>query len=237
MGSAYGAYLCRSRPLRPLPGRLSTSPSAPMRTPRPLLLPLLLVFLLPFAACGGEEEPDEAYVVEEEPAVGEGYEGEDTIVYLAEDEGLTSWRTLVKQADLEEPLNAEGPFTVFIPSDEAFQQLPEGMFEELLETGNQDRLREILRYHTLPRLIRSEDLAGSMTVGTVQGPPLTIDATGETVTLTDGLGNTAAVVTVDIEADNGIIHVIDSVLFPGEGEGQDDPDFENTEPEVDVEIE
>ena len=123
-----------------------------------------------------------------------------------------SFETLVaavQAAGLEETLRGEGPFTVFAPTDEAFAALPEGTVESLLEEENRDQLVSILTYHVIPGAVMSSDIAGqTLSVDTVQGSALAIDAT-------DGVRvGEAMVVTADIEASNGVIHVIDTVLIP-----------------------
>ena len=123
-----------------------------------------------------------------------------------------SFETLVaavKAADLVDTLKGEGPFTVFAPTDAAFAKLPEGTVEGLLEPENKDRLVAVLTYHVVPGKVMSSDIAGKqLEAETVEGSAVSIDAT-EGVTI-DG----ATVTTADIEASNGVIHVIDSVILP-----------------------
>jgi uncharacterized surface protein with fasciclin (FAS1) repeats len=115
----------------------------------------------------------------------------------------------VQAAGLEETLRGEGPFTVFAPTDEAFAALPEGTVESLLEEENRDQLVAILTYHVIPGAVMSSDIAGQeLSVETVNGQEVEIDAT-DGVTI-DG----ATVVEADIEASNGVIHVIDQVIMP-----------------------
>lgn len=115
----------------------------------------------------------------------------------------------VKAAGLVDTLKGEGPFTVFAPSDEAFAKLPDGTVESLLEPENKDDLVAVLTYHVVPGKVMSGDIAGKkMMVETVQGGELDVDATDGV--MVDG----ANVVTADIEADNGVIHVIDTVVMP-----------------------
>ena len=114
-------------------------------------------------------------------------------------------------AGLEETLRSPGPFTVFAPTDDAFAALPEGTVEDLLMPENQDQLVAILTYHVVPGTVMAADAAGSVVeLETAQGDFLTVDGTGDGVTV-----NGANVVTADIEADNGVIHVIDAVIIPG----------------------
>ncbi|WP_050931561.1 fasciclin domain-containing protein [Aestuariivita boseongensis] len=122
-----------------------------------------------------------------------------------------SFETLVAAvtaADLVDTLKGEGPFTVFAPTDEAFAALPEGTVESLLLPENKDQLVAILTYHVVPGKVMSTDLSDDMTATTVQGGTVTID-------LDNGvMVNDANVVSADIEADNGVIHVIDKVILP-----------------------
>ena len=121
--------------------------------------------------------------------------------------------TAVQAAGLGETLAGEGPFTVFAPTDEAFAKLPPETLQTLLEPANKDQLTAILTYHVVPAKVMAADVqAGEVT--TVNGDPFTVAAEDAGVQITDGQGNTATVTTADIEASNGVIHVIDSVLHP-----------------------
>lgn len=116
----------------------------------------------------------------------------------------------VQAAELVEVLQGEGPFTVFAPTDEAFAALPEGTVEGLLEPANKDQLVAVLTYHVVPGLVMAKDAAGNtVELETVQGEMLTVDGTGDGVTV-----NGANVVSADVTADNGVIHVIDAVVLP-----------------------
>lgn len=116
----------------------------------------------------------------------------------------------LKAAGLVETLKGPGPFTVFAPTDEAFKKLPAGTLEDLLKPENKQKLVEVLTYHVVPSKIMSADLAGKKTdVSTVQGSTLTVDASGGGVIV-----NNAKVVSADVAADNGVIHVIDTVVLP-----------------------
>lgn len=115
----------------------------------------------------------------------------------------------VKAADLVDTLKGEGPFTVFAPTDEAFAKLPEGTVEDLLKPENKDQLVAVLTYHVVPGKVMSGDISNGMTPETVNGETLTI-MTKDGVKVDE-----AFVVTPDIEAENGVIHVIDKVMLPG----------------------
>lgn len=133
----------------------------------------------------------------------------DTAVAAGQFETLV---TAVQTAGLVETLKGEGPFTVFAPTDEAFAALPEGTVESLLMEENRDQLTAILTYHVVPSEVMSAAAAGeTVELETVQGQPLTVDGTGESVMV-----NNATVVSADVAASNGVIHVIDTVLMPSE---------------------
>lgn len=130
----------------------------------------------------------------------------DTAVSAGDFETLVA---AVKAAGLVETLKGEGPFTVFAPTDEAFAKLPAGTLEDLLKPENKDKLTAILTYHVVPGKVMSGDIAGKkMMVETVEGSKLSVNAT-------DGVKiDDAKVISADIATDNGVIHVIDTVVLP-----------------------
>ena len=117
--------------------------------------------------------------------------------------------TAVKAAGLVKTLKGKGPYTVFAPNDAAFAKLPPGTVESLLK--NKAKLATILKYHVVPGRVKAADVAGkSLKVTTAAGLPVNVDGTfGVRV-------NDAHVIQPDIEASNGVIHVIDTVLLPPE---------------------
>jgi uncharacterized surface protein with fasciclin (FAS1) repeats len=135
---------------------------------------------------------------------------EPTIVEVARSAGgFETLLAAVDAAGLTDTLAGPGPFTVFAPTDAAFAALPAGTVESLLEEENRDQLVSILTYHVVPGAVMSSDIAGQeLAVATVNGQEVAIDAT-DGVTI-DG----ATVVQADIEASNGVIHVIDQVILP-----------------------
>ena len=113
-------------------------------------------------------------------------------------------------ANLIDVLKGNGPFTVFAPSDEAFSKLPGGTVENLLKPENMDQLVAVLTYHVVPGKILSTDIMrGSNSVATVQGSSVTIMKSYDAVKI-----NQATVVMADVEATNGVIHIIDEVILP-----------------------
>jgi uncharacterized surface protein with fasciclin (FAS1) repeats len=137
-----------------------------------------------------------------------------TVVEIAS--GNPEFSTLVsavKAADLAETLSGDGPFTVFAPTDAAFERLPAGTLDSLLEPANKPQLADILTYHVVPATVMAEDVEpGDVT--TVNGATFEVAAEDGGVTITDGQDGEAKVVKTDIVASNGVIHVIDAVLIP-----------------------
>jgi uncharacterized surface protein with fasciclin (FAS1) repeats len=122
-------------------------------------------------------------------------------------ENFTTLVTAVKAADLVETLKSPGPFTVFAPTDAAFAKLPPGTITTLVQ--NIPQLTRILCYHVVPGKLMKADLAKLGSVVSVEGSPIPIDCS-------DGFEvKNATVVIEDIEADNGVIHVIDTVILMG----------------------
>ena len=128
--------------------------------------------------------------------------------------GAGSFGTLVaavQAAGLVDTLKGDGPFTVFAPTDAAFAALPAGTVDELLKPENKDKLTAILTYHVVAGKVMSGDLSDGLSAATVNGANITIGTMGG-VTV-----NGANVTQADIEASNGVIHVIDTVILPPEG--------------------
>ena len=120
-----------------------------------------------------------------------------------------SW-LLCDAAGLVETLSGEGPFTVFAPTDDAFAALPAGTLDSLLLARKQTALTDILLYHVVSGKVMAADVVTLTSVPTVLGKDVT-------VTVKDGkvfLNDTVQVIITDIEASNGVIHVIDAVLLP-----------------------
>lgn len=123
-----------------------------------------------------------------------------------------SFKTLaaaLQAAGLVDTLKGDGPFTVFAPTDEAFAALPEGTVETLLLPENKDKLIAVLTYHVVPGAVTSDQVVGLTSAPTVNGESLEISVKDGAVMV-----DASAVTAVDIAADNGVIHVINSVLLP-----------------------
>lgn len=127
----------------------------------------------------------------------------------------------VKAAGLVDTLEGPGPFTVFAPTNAAFDKLPAGTVESLLKPENLEQLKKVLTYHVVPGRITSSKLAsmikkggGQASLTTVEGETLTAMMDGNNVVLKDAKGDTATVTQTNVMQSNGVIHVIDSVLLP-----------------------
>lgn len=143
------------------------------------------------------------------PALADSH-GSDIVDIAAGNEDFSTLVAAVTAAGLVETLQGDGPFTVFAPTDEAFAALPEGTVEALLD--DIPTLTAILTYHVVPGAVMSTDLAdGCNDATTVNGADVTICVDGGVT-----VGG-ASVIAADIEASNGVIHVIDTVILPPEG--------------------
>src|SRR6056297_406496 len=134
------------------------------------------------------------------------------IVSIAQDtDNLSTLVTAIEAAELVDVLKGDGPFTVFAPTNAAFEALPDGTLESLLMPENRDQLVEILTYHVVPGEVMSGDLSDGMMAETVEGSEVTISL-GDYGARVNGANVEAA----DIEASNGVVHVIDAVILPPE---------------------
>ena len=120
-----------------------------------------------------------------------------------------------------ETLNGEGPFTVFAPTNAAFENLPEGTVESLLKPENKNTLTAVLTYHVVAGQFKAADVVkaikennGKFSITTVQGGTLIASLSDGKVILTDEKGNNSTVVIADVAASNGVIHAIDTVVMP-----------------------
>jgi transforming growth factor-beta-induced protein len=167
------------------------------------IVKLLLVFavmLFAGSACSDDADPTPASTPASKNIV-------DTAV---EDGRFTTLAAALEAADLVGTLNGAGPFTVFAPTDAAFDKLPAGTVEDLLKPENVEQLKSILLYHVVPGKVMADAVVTLTSATTVNGADVTI-------TVTDGkvfLNDTVEVIITDVEASNGVIHVIDTVLLP-----------------------
>lgn len=190
------------------------------------LLSVVLTASMILAACApaapapiAEPLPEPTAVPTEVPAP---VEMPKTIVDIAVEDGrFTTLVAAVQAAGLVETLSGEGPFTVFAPTDDAFAKLPEGTVEALL--ADIPALTDILLYHVVPGKVMAADVVGLESADTVLGKPVSIKVDMGNVYI-----NEAQVIITDIEASNGVIHVIDAVLLPPAEEAMMEKDIVDT---------
>lgn len=149
------------------------------------------------------------------------YPNKDIVDNAAQSKDHTTLVAAVKAAGLVDTLKGDGPFTVFAPTNAAFNKLPAGTVDTLLKPENQEQLKKVLTYHVVPGRVTSKQLEmmikkgnGEAMLTTVEGEKLTAMMDGSNIVLKDAKGQTATVTQADVMQKNGVIHVIDTVLLP-----------------------
>ena len=188
---------------------------------RSLLIAPAVALALGLAACGNSEDSasettsptmsETTTSPTSESTMGEEKDIVDTAVAAGDFETLAKALT---EAGLVETLKGDGPFTVFAPTDEAFDKLPDGTLDTLLKSP-EDKLKPILTYHVVEGKVLAADVAemDGEKVKTVNGAELTVKVDGSDVMLVDAAGGESKVTQTDVMASNGVIHVIDTVLM------------------------
>lgn len=146
----------------------------------------------------------------------------ETIADIAmSNDNFSTLSTAVQAADLGATLKGDGPYTVFAPTNDAFNKLPAGTVDDLVKPENKEKLTSILTYHVVPGEYKAADITkaindnnGNYEITTVEGTKLTASLDGDNVVLTDAAGNKATVTMTDVDASNGVIHAIDTLLMP-----------------------
>ena len=181
------------------------------------------LFGLVAASCGKKENTEVTdQTVIETTATPEAPVTAPNIVEVATGNGnFKTLVTAVTAADLGETLSGEGPYTVFAPTNDAFAKLPAGTVEMLLKPENKEKLKSILTYHVLSGKFDAATVIDAIkknnnkyTVVTVQGAKIDLSLDGDKVVLTDATGAKSTVTMADVEASNGVIHAIDTVIMP-----------------------
>ncbi|WP_234795104.1 fasciclin domain-containing protein [Hymenobacter arizonensis] len=126
----------------------------------------------------------------------------------------TTLVSAVKAAGLVETLKGAGPFTVFAPSNSAFDKLPAGTVNSLVTPEMKPTLTKVLTYHVVPGRLTAANLTSGQVLTTVQGEQLTVVKNGNDVMIRDAKGGTARVTIADVVSSNGVTHVVDTVLMP-----------------------
>jgi uncharacterized surface protein with fasciclin (FAS1) repeats len=171
------------------------------------------VLALGAAACGSDDEGNgsssggAATSQEQTPSTQQN--AQDVVALAQDTPDLSTLVTAVSTAKLGDTLQGDGPFTVFAPTNAAFKELGDEQVQSLLEPENRDQLTKVLTYHVVPGTLTAADLSDGQKLETVAGETLTVKVDGGTVMVDD-----ASVVQPDVEASNGVVHVIDGVLTP-----------------------
>jgi uncharacterized surface protein with fasciclin (FAS1) repeats len=187
---------------------------------RPLALMLVVVVAAMFAvACGDDDATtadngDTTTEVENDEEMTTDEDGQTIVDLAVATDDLSTLVSLVTEADLAETLSGEGPFTVFAPTNAAFEAVPAETLQSLQQEENREQLVGVLTYHVVPGTLRAADLSDGQELTTVNGATLTVSIDGGTVRV-----GGAAVTTADVEASNGVVHIIDAVLLPPAGNG------------------
>ncbi len=143
-----------------------------------------------------------------------GSTGRDLTISAAKSANHTVLFRALRASGLTEQGSGKGPYTVFAPTNDAFGQLPDGALTDLLKPTNKQKLAKLLAYHVVKGSYTADALQDGQKLKTVTGGTLTVSKQGDAVTITDGRGTTATINQADIQATNGVIHSIDTVLMP-----------------------
>ncbi len=146
-----------------------------------------------------------------------GSTGKDLAISAAKSANHTILFRALRLSGLTEQASGKGPYTVFAPTNEAFDKLPAGTVDELMKPEAKSKLVKLLAYHVVKGKFTADQLQDGQKLKTVTGGTLTVSKQGDAVTITDGAGNAATVNQADVEATNGMVHSIDTVLMSAAG--------------------
>jgi uncharacterized surface protein with fasciclin (FAS1) repeats len=176
---------------------------------------LFLGLVLLIASCNSEtkgtqtESAVETTAIGGQSAVQDDESAKDVVKVAASSKDHTTLVAAVKQAELVDALSNAGPFTVFAPTNAAFDKLPKGTVEDLMKPENKEKLQDILQYHVYVGSLKTDLMQDGQTLNQVNGGNITISKRDGKVVI-----NNTATIVASIPASNGIIHVIDAVLVP-----------------------
>ncbi|GAB3782680.1 hypothetical protein GCM10028818_39050 [Spirosoma horti] len=140
--------------------------------------------------------------------------GKDLAISAAKSANHTILFRALRVSGLTEQASGKGPYTVFAPTNEAFEKLPAESVAELWKPEGKPKLIKLLAYHVVKGKFTADQLQDGQKLKTVTGGTLTVGKQGDNITITDGAGSTATINQADVEATNGIVHSIDTVLMP-----------------------
>lgn len=193
----------------------SMNPAAGSRWTRLLTSLCALLVVVFAAACAEETDVDADAALDADTTMTDDMmmtTGQSIVDLVTSDPRFSTLATALDSAGLVTTLQGAGPFTVFAPTNEAFDALPSGTLNTLLAPENRDQLRDILLYHVTEGSVMASQVTGMSNVETLQGGTVPVMTQSGSVMLGD-----ATVVEADVQASNGVVHVIDSVLMPSDG--------------------
>ena len=187
----------------------------------------LAALSLALAGCSGAEESENAGNAAEAGGGNDAAAADQTIA-ASLDQNSRFFQAM-RAAGLDATLAGPGPYTVLVPSDQAFASQPAGSMEELMQPQQRARLTDVLTYHILPGTVLVEDIGkaienanGSAVLATMGGETLNAAREGDRIVLTDAAGGKAAITDGDLRRSNGVVHHIDGLLMPGEPTGDEE---------------
>jgi uncharacterized surface protein with fasciclin (FAS1) repeats len=178
-------------------------------------IPVVATFVFCIYACNATTNEaqttnaDETSIGGGQSAVQDNESAKDVVKVAAGSKDHTTLVAAVKQAELVDALSNAGPFTVFAPTNAAFDKLPAGTVDDLMKAENKEKLQDILQYHVFVGSLKPEYLQDGQTLNQVNGGNITISKKDGKIVI-----NNSATIVASIPASNGIIHVIDGVLLP-----------------------
>jgi uncharacterized surface protein with fasciclin (FAS1) repeats len=178
-------------------------------------IPVIATFFFCLYACNANTNHAESTTEEStvltggQSAVQDDESAKDVVKVAAGSKDHTTLVAAVKQAELVDVLSNAGPFTVFAPTNEAFDKLPKGTVDDLMKAENKDKLQDILQYHVYVGSVKTDIMRDGQTFNQVNSGNITIGKKDGKVVI-----NNSANIVASIPASNGIIHVIDAVLLP-----------------------
>lgn len=175
---------------------------------------IFLALVISFTACNNETKETKTDAAQNTPAAGQSAvqdneSAKDVVKVAASSKDHTTLVAAIKQAELVDALSNAGPFTVFAPTNAAFDKLPKTTLEDLMKPENKAKLQDILQYHVYVGTLSTDLMQDGQTLNQVNGGNITISKKDGKVII-----NNSATIVASIPASNGIIHVIDGVLLP-----------------------
>jgi uncharacterized surface protein with fasciclin (FAS1) repeats len=167
-----------------------------------------------FYVNGGTTENEPQISQNQGSTSGQATATKDVTAIVVATDSLSTLNTSLASVALDQSLQGAGPFTLFAPTDDAFKAVPSAALAPLLKPENAKQLESILSYHVVPGKVLVNQLTNGQKLKTINGQELTVEITDDTTILIDAKGGKAAIEKADIEATNGVVHIVSAVLLP-----------------------